>query len=476
MKLRVVWLFIMMSVVATASVQAEGKEWPDLKGHWSEQLIKEWINKGWIDGYDDGTFKPDVGVTRAEMVTLINHVLEFTSMAQISFTDVSEKDWYAKEIAKAVRANYVSGFSDNSFHPYQFVTREEFAVMISRIAGPPMAEHKNHFLTDMSEVSVGAVSAIQTVMDMNVMSGYEDNAFRPHQLITRAEAVNVLNRFLSMQVTGTYKEINGKDIVSGNFSIRTVSPGTYINVQISNGRFKTYLPEGEYEVNYMYNYTSKIAAFPRTRFHIVSGRPNHLAFQGKAPNVRGTLLDANGKPMANVILTGSFYDGNSSGGNVDFETDDKGYFNKHLGPGQYSFHGIRSKLDNRYIFVPYFVSYKIDENEKVSLPTLNNGDLELRVQTSNVKGTVKRKEADGSVIPITGIITIVSVSRNAWYTVSIENGSFDCYLPAGEYTVYGIKRNGSIKDLPLWSKFTIDGEADSDHPYRLELVSEGAIK
>lgn len=48
----------------------------DIDGHWAQPYIASAVKKGWVKGYEDGTFKPDQYITRAEFVTLVNSVLE----------------------------------------------------------------------------------------------------------------------------------------------------------------------------------------------------------------------------------------------------------------------------------------------------------------------------------------------------------------------------------------------------------------
>ena len=76
----------------------------DINGHWAEATIAKWQSVGKIGGYEDGTFKPDKTITRAEFVRLLNTATatSFTSSANISFSDVKESDWFFADVAKAV--------------------------------------------------------------------------------------------------------------------------------------------------------------------------------------------------------------------------------------------------------------------------------------------------------------------------------------------------------------------------------------
>ncbi|MHB8156693.1 MAG: S-layer homology domain-containing protein [Desulfocucumaceae bacterium] len=105
----------------------------DISGHWAEKQIGEWVSKGLIKGYSDGTFNPDQGITRAEFMTLANKDFGFTGVSSAGFTDVRPSDWFAGEIARAKAAGYISGYQDGTIRPDNNVTRQEVAAMITKI-------------------------------------------------------------------------------------------------------------------------------------------------------------------------------------------------------------------------------------------------------------------------------------------------------------------------------------------------------
>jgi hypothetical protein len=95
-------------VNAQENVQASGQI-IDIQGHWAQAQIADWVEKGLARGYNDGTFKPDKSITRAEFITLVNKAFGFTKKSQINFKDVSTADWYSEEIAKAAAEGYITG-------------------------------------------------------------------------------------------------------------------------------------------------------------------------------------------------------------------------------------------------------------------------------------------------------------------------------------------------------------------------------
>ncbi len=91
----------------------------DESGHWAESYIASAAAKGWINGYPDGSFKPDKYITRAELVTLINNVLgrnvkpEDILPEAKKFPDVSESDWFYTDIMIAVNSYLYEALPDN---------------------------------------------------------------------------------------------------------------------------------------------------------------------------------------------------------------------------------------------------------------------------------------------------------------------------------------------------------------------------
>lgn len=84
----------------------------DIQGHWAQHYIELAAGNGWILGYPDGTFRPQQNITRAETVTMLNRVLERSSLTaanllpgMITFTDVSATDWYYVAIQEAANSH-----------------------------------------------------------------------------------------------------------------------------------------------------------------------------------------------------------------------------------------------------------------------------------------------------------------------------------------------------------------------------------
>jgi hypothetical protein len=177
----------------------------DYKGHWAEPLIEKWVNAGLINGYSDGSFKPNKNIKRAEIVSLINKSFGFKTQGTATFNDVSKSDWYYEDVQKAQLAGYISGYSGGTFKPEKNISREEIAFIISKLlklkASTSATTYKDTKKLTWSKDAVGAV------IDNGIMNGYEDQTFRPGASATRAEVVAILDRSLKKyKVPVTNKE------------------------------------------------------------------------------------------------------------------------------------------------------------------------------------------------------------------------------------------------------------------------------
>ena len=168
----------------------------DIAGHWAESVITQWQNKGLIQGYEDGTFKPGNTITRAEFVTLMNNAKGFWSEGSINFSDVKNGSWFYSAVARAVAAGYVKGYSDGSFKPGNIITRAEAAVMIANAARLSANEAGAYRFTDVGSIPAWARGSVGAVVAAGYMTGYPDGSFYANASISRAEAVSSLNRML----------------------------------------------------------------------------------------------------------------------------------------------------------------------------------------------------------------------------------------------------------------------------------------
>ncbi len=155
---------------------------------------------GYIEGYADGTFRPDNNMTRAEVATVLAKLSKgFDSEKSYTgeFTDVGS-DWYRDFVNYAASNNIFSGYKDGSFRPDNRITRAEFAACLANFMGVS-GQGSSSFTDAGGHWAEGYISALK---EKGITAGYADNTFRPENQITRAEVVTMLNQALNIKGSG----------------------------------------------------------------------------------------------------------------------------------------------------------------------------------------------------------------------------------------------------------------------------------
>ena len=229
--------------IAQAETSPQASILPDTEGHWAEREIKSWTTRELAGGYPDGTFRPDHDLTRAEFVVLVNRVFGYTQTSDLNFTDVLAEAWYASDIAKAKANGYISGYPDGTFQPNQPIIRQEVATILMKVLSlKEIAPDALPQFTDQNEIPLGNLSAIGAISESGYMGGYPDGTFQPTKVLTRAEAISVLDRAVGLLYnrTGTFGPLLTTTTIEGNVTI-TSGDVTLKNMVITGN---LYLTEG----------------------------------------------------------------------------------------------------------------------------------------------------------------------------------------------------------------------------------------
>lgn len=173
---------------------------PDIAGHYAENHIDKLCAYGILSGYEDGTFKPNNSVTRAEFATMAANALEKAcgyALDMVSaFTDISGH-WAEKAITKMVACGIVNGFEDNTFKPDQAITRGQASIIASNMLSYCGIQRRD---SDGFPDTMGhyAEHHIKSLKAFGVVNGYEDGLFRPDEEITRGQAAMYIANCLTV--------------------------------------------------------------------------------------------------------------------------------------------------------------------------------------------------------------------------------------------------------------------------------------
>ena len=141
--------------------------------------------------------RPAAYITRAEVATIFFRLLTNESREKFwsqtnNFSDVTMSDWYNNAISTAANAGIVTGYEDGTFKPDEYISRAEFATIAARFSTLGYAGEDK--FTDISKH--WARDMINKAAETGWINGYDDGTFRPDMYITRAEAMTLINRML----------------------------------------------------------------------------------------------------------------------------------------------------------------------------------------------------------------------------------------------------------------------------------------
>lgn len=178
----------------------------DLVGHWAKNDILKALAKQFVSGYPDHTFKPDRSATRAEFVVMLMRALQPIAASNgpdLTYTDQSSiGSWAAEAVAQASALGLVSGYEDGSFRPNLSISRAEVAAIIARAIPLKQADQVTANLgndakepfADEKLIPGWAVDAVTKLQQQGILKGRGGNRFEPQASTTRAEVVTMLLR------------------------------------------------------------------------------------------------------------------------------------------------------------------------------------------------------------------------------------------------------------------------------------------
>ncbi len=172
---------------------------------WAKDAIVYLKQAGVINGKTETEFAPDDNVTREEFVKMLMTALKLTddSPYVLPFGDVKEGDWYYATIRAAAKNHIVSGMSDRWFGVGEDITRQDMvtiAFRALRLTNVTMdTDIAAMAFEDQTMIAEYAVPAARVFKKMNLVSGYEDGAFRPMAKTTRAEAAKLIYNMLQLK-------------------------------------------------------------------------------------------------------------------------------------------------------------------------------------------------------------------------------------------------------------------------------------
>lgn len=191
----IIVIAILTTLSSISITFAANKPLTDYETHWAKKTIESALASGIMKGYPDGTIRPNNNITRAEFFSLVNNAFGFDKNVPITYSDIKSSNWAYPVIATAQAAGYITGYPDDTIRPGSHISRQEAAVIISRIDSLKPGPEALPF-TDASKIAVWSKQAVLSVYSAKIMNGYPDGSFKPVNPITRAETLVTVLRAL----------------------------------------------------------------------------------------------------------------------------------------------------------------------------------------------------------------------------------------------------------------------------------------
>ncbi len=165
------------------------------------QAIYKLADAGIISGDGDGQFRPDAPIKRSELSKVVNLIFNYTEKDESGFTDLTGEEWYYSYVLVAKKAGYIQGYDDGTFKGDNHVTREQACAIVCRTAGLYDISDLSMDIEIADGISEWAVPYVQTVLANFMMSLEEGNTFRAQENITRAEFSVLFAKFVQIKET-----------------------------------------------------------------------------------------------------------------------------------------------------------------------------------------------------------------------------------------------------------------------------------
>ena len=216
------------AVLGTALAVVPAMAFTDTEGHWAEESIQKWSEEyRIIQGYEDGTFRPDASITRGAFAGIMDRFLQFQAISEPeTFSDTAGNYWESA-ILKLHAAGVYLGTNGKALAG-NTITRQQAVTMIAR-AFHIDADTTSLFYADEAQIAEYARPAVAEMTARGYVNDTWDGNFRPTDPITRAEIINILSNMIDTLVQ-TSDPVTGD--VAGTLMINSAVGATLTDMTV----------------------------------------------------------------------------------------------------------------------------------------------------------------------------------------------------------------------------------------------------
>lgn len=216
-KQKIMIALLLAILISSGVVEAAKIEFKDISSHWAKDIIIETASKGFINGYEDGSFKPDNMISVKEALAILgryamsNQELVNNQVADYQI-EPNSKNWGYLEVNFAMDRMPMNIFAGSESS--RAITREETAYIISNLFKGIEGTEK----VQISDINNSKFQAeVQNLVAGGIISGFPDGSFKPKLQITRAELTSLLFKIIRMDSPSSTNENESTiDLINNN--------------------------------------------------------------------------------------------------------------------------------------------------------------------------------------------------------------------------------------------------------------------
>ena len=168
-------------------------------GKWYTAPVKFCVDKGFVSGYKDGTFKPNQHITRGEFAVIMNKFCydrglftEDSPRTGIIHKDVLSGKWYTQPVINCIQKGIMTGYSSTIFGVNEKLTREQAAVIFAKALSMYSHHKGGHYYRDWTSIHEWAQNPVGLAYAYGFMTGTGNDRFEPLKPVTRAEVATII--------------------------------------------------------------------------------------------------------------------------------------------------------------------------------------------------------------------------------------------------------------------------------------------
>lgn len=200
------------------SIKDNSYVYSDISTHWAKDGILKLSYMEILEGFPDGSMRPDRTLTREEFIVMLVRAIDLplADTNGYSYQDVELSRWSSKYIAAAKSKGLLDIYSQSMMYPAKTITREEMAVIAANVVKNVPISRPSRSFTDI-DASYKYNDSINIVTSLGIIMGMPDGSFKPYNSSTRAQAAVVIQRILDLKSPDSNIENNQLIALAENY-------------------------------------------------------------------------------------------------------------------------------------------------------------------------------------------------------------------------------------------------------------------